>query len=270
MVPIRPHQIVHYCLPVRRPCHPPLRLAGEQGEEGPAHLENGFVQCLLLLLHWLRHYSRLTVPLAPLASRPHLGLHRGHVTHCDAAVRWLRRALGPRPGCVPTLFRRAPRVAHVLRLTLPTRPDTPSGPFTSARPGPCVYMQPLHHLLGFPSAKYCLFVTLCCRCTVAFLFKLRAITMAPTPLPSSSALRLGGTRLQPSRRSLWPRRCPFLRPSRGSTVPVPFAHPVAPAPPHAPVLACTRSPPHRLPPSALTPSRSVYAARRRRPSRHPP
>ena len=143
----------------------PSRLAGERGEEGPAHLENSLVQCLLLLLHRLRHYSRLTVPLAPLASRPRLGPHRGHVTRRDAAIRWLRRALGPRPGRVPMLFRRALRLARVLRLTLPTRPDTPSGPCTSARPGPRVYTQPLHHLLGFPSAKYCLFVTLCCRCT---------------------------------------------------------------------------------------------------------
>ena len=54
------------------------------------------------------------------------------------------------------------------------------------------------------------------------------------------------THLRPSRRSLRPWSHPLLRLSRGSTVPAPFAHPVAPAPPHTPVLACTRSLPHCL------------------------
>ena len=38
VIPIRPHKMVRYGLPVRRPCHPPLHLLGERGEEGPAHL----------------------------------------------------------------------------------------------------------------------------------------------------------------------------------------------------------------------------------------
>ena len=66
------------------------------------------------------------------------------------------------------------------------------------------------------------------------------------------------TRLWPSRRSLRPWRHPLLRLSRGSMVPVPFAHHAAPTPPHAPVLACTRSPPHHLRWPSHRPARSTW------------
>ena len=167
-------------------------------------------------------------PRVSAPSRP----HRGYVTRRDAAVH------GPRAPPWSSAYGLAAPLAHALATSPPSSDvlrawpascvvlfrRAPTRPAARAPPHAPVLVctrSPLHHLLGFSSAKY-----------------------SPTPLPSSPALLSGGTRLQPSRRSLWPRRCPLLRPSRYVTCAL--THPAALAPLHAPVLACTRSLPHCL------------------------
>ena len=157
---------------------------------------------------WLHHLSRRRCPWAP--------------CHPLVVSLWPRRALGQCPGRVPTLFRRAP-----------TRPAARAPLHTLVLA--CTH-SPLHHLLGFSSAKY-----------------------SPMPLPSSSALLSGGTHLQPSRRSLWPRRFLLLRPSRYVTraLCTPCGSRTAACP--CPRVHTQPASPH---PSALTPSCSVYSAQR--------
>ena len=149
----------------------------------------------------------------------------------------------PHPRPLPTRFAPGPHLASC----------SSDAPRHAQRPAHHHMLRSSHaHAAHFTTSWVFLVLNIVCFCGFMLplychlLLNLRAVTMAPTPLPSSSALLSGGTRLQPSHRSLWPRHCPLLCPLRGSTLPAPFAHHVALAPLHVPVLACTRSPPHRL------------------------
>ena len=205
---------------------------------------------------------------------PRLGPHRGYVTHHDAAVHgphatpWLSsyglatpwplsyglaggRTLGPCPGRIPTLFRCASRLARILHLALPTCPDTPWSSHAHAARFTTSWVFLVLHIVcfcGFMLPLYCCFSS------------------------------------QPSRHHHSPRTASILISTTLGQDPPPALMPqsLAPALPAStffaglyvtctlctPCGSCTaacpcprvHTQPASPPPSALTPSRSVYLA----------
>ena len=218
--------------------------------------------------------SWLSLPLAPLVFWPHLGPHCGYVTHRDATIHgpcaapWssaygltapLAHALAASPpssdalhawpassSCV-VLFRRAP--------TSPVAHAPPHAPVLACT------CSPLHHLLGFSSAKYCL-----------FLWLYAAVVLSPSSQPShrhhgpyATSILIGTTLGWDPPPALMPQSlapalpastsftglyvtCALCTPcgSRTAACPCPRVHTQLASPP----------------PLALTPSCSVYSARR--------
>ena len=183
-----------------------------------------------------------TVATSPIAMPPSIGPvpplgHRPMASPRPWPMPW------PRPRPLPTRFMPGPHLASCSS-DAPRHAQWPMHHHT-LRPSRA-------HAARFTTSWVFLVLNIVCFCGFmlplycCLLLNLHAVTTAPTPLPSSSALLSGRTHLQPSHCSPWPWHCLLLCPSRGSTLPAPFAHHAALAPLHSPVLACTRSLPHRL------------------------